>query len=992
MRYSKEEPPINSEQAIDLGLAVEELHKLGFQELHKLLKDSENFTIQHYTEKGLLVQIDMERLAWYLPLHLIAVLLSLDEDEIRYQYLLRGFRLLHSLSELAPRHAKLEQILLEEFRVTEQIVDLVFYMLVLLSRQKKENHVTSFVGLLHSSLVACSLHLLTGYISSQWQDLVHVLIAHPKVDIFMDVAFDAVQLDIKLLQSKILCFERDISCQKPNALSVEKTIRNLCLQCEASLQFLQSLCQQKLFRECLLRNKELCKNGGILSLVQAVLMLDMPLHFDGSSKVVAGISRLKSRVLSILLLLCETETVSYLDEVASSPKSKLLAETVALKVLNLLKTAFGRRGELKEFFETAHPRGLVLLNSMRLVDIFSDDSNFRRFITTNITHVLAEILSLPQEDFLSNWCSTDLPAMEEDAALEYDPFVASGVVLVLSTGLETAVQSTDANTECTFNLNTVHQASYTQQRTSLLVKIIANLHCFVPSVCIEQDRNLFFNKFLECLQLELPTPSSTPALNSDVQKTATICKNLGFLLGHAASLIPNFLNEEDVDLLSRFVEQLRSSAIPSQVKIETDMIPPNPHYPPILLEQNHVNKHVDSLGLDNFSSVDVCHCHKEGEVKAGHTSHLTGNLGAIVQVTTDLRPKSEDLKEETSESSPVQDDLLELGDRKPRPLITRSASETLREIDKDNRNAETSGSDISSTREKGSLDQVLDDGDFSKLTEHAKESGFRGTAENEKSEITNGVEKRRRKRKRNIMNDRQITLIERALLDEPEMHRNAALLQSWADKLSNHGSELTSSQLKNWLNNRKAKLARAAKDVRGPSEGDNNYLDKSAGSGQGNDYDSPESPSDEYYVPSTSARRGNNQATPKLGVTLRSGNHETPAVAATDSGDLTAQEAMQTNCTTSQCVQHEPGQSVSLLDKERRVVANGKVYQVEGSWHGNSLDESGKCVVDVIELKVDRWKRLPYPSEAAGTTFHDAETKNGVMRVAWDAKRMVVHE
>jgi hypothetical protein len=34
------------------------------------------------------------------------------------------------------------------------------------------------------------------------------------------------------------------------------------------------------------------------------------------------------------------------------------------------------------------------------------------------------------------------------------------------------------------------------------------------------------------------------------------------------------------------------------------------------------------------------------------------------------------------------------------------------------------------------------------------------------------------------MNDHQITLMEKALLDEPEMQRNAAALQSWADKLS----------------------------------------------------------------------------------------------------------------------------------------------------------------------------------------------------------------
>lgn len=33
----------------------------------------------------------------------------------------------------------------------------------------------------HSALVACSLNLLTGCISSQFPDLVHVLLAHPKV-------------------------------------------------------------------------------------------------------------------------------------------------------------------------------------------------------------------------------------------------------------------------------------------------------------------------------------------------------------------------------------------------------------------------------------------------------------------------------------------------------------------------------------------------------------------------------------------------------------------------------------------------------------------------------------------------------------------------------------------------------------------------------------------------------------------------------------------
>lgn len=156
--------------------------------------------------------------------------------------------------------------------------------------------------LFHSVLVASSLHLLTGFISSQWTDLVHVLLAHPKVfysllclfepsqeryfcclscvifiyypnsclliylmsivdeesflvqiDIFMDVAFRAVCIVSRSLSMKLsgqyngFCVTSD--------LMAEQTIYYLCQQCEASLQFLHSLCQNKTFRECLLRNK-----------------------------------------------------------------------------------------------------------------------------------------------------------------------------------------------------------------------------------------------------------------------------------------------------------------------------------------------------------------------------------------------------------------------------------------------------------------------------------------------------------------------------------------------------------------------------------------------------------------------------------------------------------------------------------------------------------------------------------------------------------------
>lgn len=60
--------------------------------------------------KSCYFQIDVEKLAGFLPLHLIAVLMSSDRDEALFKYLSCGIRLLHSLCDLAPRHAKIEQV------------------------------------------------------------------------------------------------------------------------------------------------------------------------------------------------------------------------------------------------------------------------------------------------------------------------------------------------------------------------------------------------------------------------------------------------------------------------------------------------------------------------------------------------------------------------------------------------------------------------------------------------------------------------------------------------------------------------------------------------------------------------------------------------------------------------------------------------------------------------------------------------------------------
>ncbi|KAK6229886.1 hypothetical protein SCA6_018837, partial [Theobroma cacao] len=920
MRQGKEEAVCSVEQAIDLISVVKEIHGLSAKEINKLLRDSENFTIHFVTEKGSEVKIDVEKLAGCLPLHLIAVLMSSDRDEALLRYLLCGIRLLHSLCELAPRHTKLEQSLLDDVKVSEQLIDLVFYVLVVLNDYRQDIHKSSPVPLLHSALVACSLYLLTGCISSQWQDLALVIVAHPKVDMFMDVACRAVHLVVRFLQNKLSAEHTDI-CAKLSP-TAEFIVNYLCQQCEASLQFLQLLCQQKPFRERLLRNKELCGKGGILFLAQSILKLHAP-YFVESSTVMAALSRMKAKVLSILLNLCEAESISYLDEVASSPGSLDLAKSVALEVLELLKTGLSKDPkQLTASSDRTYPMGLLQLNAMRLADIFSDDSNFRSYITVHFTDFLSAIFSLSHGDFLSMWCSADLPVREEDGTLYYEIFPAVGWAL------ESLSSSDLTNTrDLYFNFiyNNMSQASYVHQRTSLFVKVIANLHCFVPNICEEQERNLFLHKFLGCLRNDPSKLLPSFIFVSGPQKAAAIYRNLRSLLSHAESLIPTFLNEDDLQLLRVFFDQLQSLINPAE------------------FEENRVQEDRSLGGCSSplLRREPPNRNNRNGNLKEEMSENSAFQEEEQCYVRSNHMDQADDI---------TRQDMMDDKDKSVTPI-------GLKEIDRDVQNVETSGSDTSSTKGKNAVD---------KLVERLRDSTPAGVREDEKVETVQTEEKQRRKRKRTIMNDEQVTIIERALLDEPEMQRNTASIQSWADKLCHHGSEVTCSQLRNWLNNRKARLARASKDARPPPEPDNAFAGKQGGPQPGHPFKAPDSSGEE-------AAPSNTRGTRSMSRISTSENPEAPEFV-----DFGAAEF----------VQCKPGQFVVLVDGRGEEIGKGKVHQVQGKWCGKSLEESGTCVVDAVDLKADKWVKLPYPSEATGTSFEEAETKFGVMRVMWDSNKI----
>lgn len=156
----------------------------------------------------------------------------------------------------------------------------------------------------------------------------------------------------------------------------------------------------------------------------------------------------------------------------------------------------------------------------------------------------------------------------------------------------------------------------------------------------------------------------------------------------------------------------------------------------------------------------------------------------------------------------------------------------------------------------------------------------------------------------------------------------------------------------NRLNNRKARLARAAKDNRALPEVENNARDKS---------ESPESPGmNETYVSSSS--RGRPRSTSRITIEKSE---------------------------TAEFSRFEPGQRVALVDTHGDEVGRGTVIQVRGSWCGRSLDDMETYVVEITDLKARRWLRLPHPSEATGNSFEEAEAKLGTMRVLWDSNKVI---
>lgn len=1177
MNHSSRAPPLP--KALDIFGAVEELHNLSAKEMNKLLRESQHlFTLRLRTGRGSSTRVDLERFVLSLPLHLLACLASRG-IEPRLRYLLRGVRLLHSLSDLALRHPKLEQILLLEVKIREQILDLIVYMLITLASPEQEARLGGSFTLLHAALVACSLHLLPAFVAAEWSDVVPVLLVHPKVDIFMDVAFDAVRRDIGLLQSKLRVLNSRLLSNKITATVAECMAQVIAQQCEASVQVLQSLCQPHAFRDRLLNHKELCRNGGLLRLALTVLKLQLPQLLAESKYLVSLISRLKSKILSMLVKFCETESVSFLDEVAADVKTMHLADMVAAEVLALVRNALLEEPKdthgLDENDEI--PSGLLYIHALRLADIFSDDSNFRNLVMDHIAPDLAKVLAQSPTVFSSEWCGSSVvdDAMKpgSDAVLIYDPFRAAGAAMQSfksTTGLAARASGTtsllsDDLSGCSLSAGQIQFASYSQERSSLFVKILANLHCFNPEICAADEKDRFLNLFIECLMVGPFTPGNSAFFLSTVQTAVRVCENLFLLLDHVSSLPSEAVSDEDLQLVSTFYYALHEAICPSGFSEATLQEDPVVSYVKdaheqkrkILLAQwqrserwqrirlseasdkehsnagSSINKTSTKTsssqpGVDN----DTCQLSEEGQ-SFGDQS-VAKRKREVYEPDDETRiPKKKDSQPFEREMTDL--DLEWLGEAETNKLMNMAADGGMfgKDILEEAGLAEvahTINDDVDNTQvmERGQYDSesvteyevatvlgstiaddlpftsenevplqnkqdienddddiplneddfkigvkledvdIYDDAedikdhhpcmDFSKSEEMSKEVqkcedmnddtqklvvGTRQESSQSAaeaalvsvSEMDNQVfgsciipktisgmvyeELQPKKRKRNIMNEKQMAMMENALITEPDMQRYPKLIIQWTNRLNTIGPELSSQQLKNWLNNRKARLARQARETRG-FEGETQVaaFNNEAVSSLEPAYQTRSAPGQSStYSGSSNDPRG---AMSEDGNTRDSGSpvqNSRPSVStgisqckpAIEDVDALNQAHMELDayynhsceladiCLTSgpshrsasvKFVKCEIGQYVSLLDKDGIEVATGTVHQVEGVWQGKRIDEHGLCLVMISQLKVDKTMKLPHPSSSTGNSFEEAEKLFGRMLVAWDTKRI----
>lgn len=379
----------------------------------------------------------------------------------------------------------------------------------------------------------------------EWYD---ALIIHPKLNTFISLPIDA----INLLQTVTY---RSLQSSPDHAV---KLCRSFHTQLEA---FYLMCCSEEFVGQMLVH--PIFLSGELLDILQQSLNLGKCTWTGGkpnaaltaSGDIQAGasphtfqqgdpISSVVHQVLRVLYVLFEKESPCFLDAVAGSPSAFHHAQSIISSVTSMATNILDTK--------TCSPSAI---ESFKIVEILSDDSNFKNEVIARSTPFILRLLSLPPPSVSALF---DLPIPPSSPPPP----------------VQTAEQ-------------------LQKDFMILLFRIVGNLHCFNEAVCKAEDKGMFLRTVVA--EISKHSPASE---KSDIQPTRVL-ENLNFLLYRLSKENHIYhLNTEELDLVTSFTHALQKSlalSSPSGGGVSGSEGDNGDHVSTSLV--NHKRKHLDTVAV-----------------------------------------------------------------------------------------------------------------------------------------------------------------------------------------------------------------------------------------------------------------------------------------------------------------------------------------------------------------------------------------------------------
>eukprot|EP00026_Physarum_polycephalum_P004767 Phypoly_transcript_04791.p1 GENE.Phypoly_transcript_04791~~Phypoly_transcript_04791.p1 ORF type:complete len:620 (+),score=115.73 Phypoly_transcript_04791:183-2042(+) len=339
--------------------------------------------------------------------------------------------------------------------------------------------------------------------SYEWYD---ALIIHPKIYTFTSLPVDTISL-LQQVTSKALLASPD---------HVPKLCRSFHTQLEA---FYLMCCSEEFVGQLLLH--PVFVKGELLAILQQALHLwnrpwtaasKQALTASGGIAVASAanafhpnepIASVVTQILRVLYVLFEKENPCFLDAVAASA-------TAFQHMQAIITTVTQMSSRILDIDECWGPN---VLESFKLIEILSDDSNFKNQVIARVTPLLFQLLSLPPATLSTLFTVTPTPHTHQQLRRDF-------MIVVF--------------------------------------RVVGNLHCFNEALCKPEDKGLFLRT--TATEMTKHSLNSNPESKNLEIRPANVLTNLNFLLHRLITDRQVYhLNTEELDLVTSFTESLQHS-------------------------------------------------------------------------------------------------------------------------------------------------------------------------------------------------------------------------------------------------------------------------------------------------------------------------------------------------------------------------------------------------------------------------------------------------